>query len=90
MEQAFNEDLRLTVGRSLDELKNHPSVAFIGERKPTETHVLDNGNVLHVYGDYWGQYGIEREECTVFLEFDADTMTVVNASADGPGCYRAY
>jgi hypothetical protein len=90
MQLAFREDLQLTVGRTLDELKHHPSVAFIGSREPTEVRHLENGNVLHVYGNYWGQYGIEREECMVFLEFAPDTMRVVKATAESDGCYRAY
>jgi hypothetical protein len=90
MREAFGESLHSSVGRTLDDLKHHPSRAFIGTREPTEVHHLENGNVLHVYGDYWGQYGIEREECTVVLEFAPDTMRVVKATAEGDGCYRAY
>ncbi len=90
MQQAFREDLQLRVGRSLDELQHHPSLAFIGRREPTEVRHLENGNLLHVYGDYWGHYGIERGMCTVFLEFAPDTMRVVKATAQGDGCYRAY
>ena len=90
MRQAFQESLSATVGRTLGELKQHPSRAFIGQREPTEVRALPNGNNLHVYGDYWGQYGIEREACAVYLEVVPDTTTVVSASAEGNGCYRAY
>lgn len=90
MRQAFQESLDATMGRTLDELKQHPSRAFIGKREPAEVRRLENGNVLHMYSNYWGQYGIEREECAVFLEFTPDTMRVVRATAEGDGCYRAY
>lgn len=90
MQEVFAEDLRLTVGRSLEELQYHETAAFIGKRKPTDRKRMDNGNLLLVYGDYWGQYGIKREACTVFLEFDSVTMRVVKATAEGDGCYSAY
>jgi len=90
MRQAFSESLQSTVGHTLDYLKNHPSRAFIGSRKPTEIKPLENGNTLYVYGNYWAQYKIAREPCVVSLEIEESTMKVVNATANGEGCYRAY
>lgn len=93
MRKAFDESLQATIGRTLNELKNHPSRAFVGKREPTEVRRLVSGNLLHVYHDYWGQYGIKREMCTVFLEFSADTagdLRVVRSTSEGDGCYRAY
>lgn len=90
MQEAFKESLQNTMGRTLESLKHDPGRAFIGNRQPSDVRRLRSGNILQVYRDYWGQIGIDREMCTVFLEFDSNIMTVVKAYAEGPGCYAAY
>lgn len=80
MQDAFKQSLENTVGRTLESLKYEQGRRFIDERDPSEVQYLNNGNILHVYRDYWGysrHLGMDREGCTVFLEFDSDTMTVV-------------
>jgi hypothetical protein len=91
MEAVFAESLQNTVGQSLEDLTADPN-RFIGERRPTEIRELAHGNLVFVYGDYWGQHGMDRRGgvCDVFLEFDPETMRVVGARAEGGGCYRAY
>lgn len=91
MQEAFAESLEKTVGRTIDELTNHPN-RFIGTRTPTEiTHTAD-GLLLYLYADYWGSYGMSRNggACDVYLEIDPDSMKVVSARAVGGGCYRPY
>ncbi|MEE9342487.1 MAG: hypothetical protein V3V12_02495 [Gammaproteobacteria bacterium] len=90
MQEAFKESLQNTMGRTLESLKYHPGLAFIGNREPSEVRRLGNGNILQVYRDYWGQIGIDRGMCRVVLEFDSNIMTVVKVYAEGPGCYAAY
>ena len=90
MQEAFRESFQNTIGLTLESLKYDPGKAFIGNQEPDDVSRLGNGRLLHVYNDYWGGGGIKREMCTVFLEFDSNTMTVVKAHAEGPGCYAAY
>jgi hypothetical protein len=90
MREAFSESLKNTNGQTLNDLKYHPGRAFVGSREPTQVRSLSNGNTLHIYDNYWAQYGIDREPCVVFLEFESKEMRVVNASSEGEGCYAAY
>lgn len=89
MQQAFVESLGKTVGRTHDELTCCPG-RFLYGLEPTETKYKDNGNLLREYIDFWGPHVKRMGTCNIFLEFDSDTMRVVEASAEGPGCYRAY
>lgn len=90
MREAFNESLHNAKGRTLKSLRYDQARAFIGSREPSEVRRLGNGNIVHVYHDFWAQIGVDREECTVFLELDSSSMTVVKAYAEGRGCYAAY
>jgi hypothetical protein len=92
MREAFAESLNKTTGQSLDELTCCPG-RFLYRREPSETKAMANGNMLYVYGDYWGPNVKRIGTCDVFLEFAPDAaggLQVVKATAEGDGCYRAY
>lgn len=90
MRSAFDEQVQETEGRHIDELRYSETQAFIGDRSPEETVILENGNLLHVY-DYWKGTSAKRKgRCEVFLEVDSKTRIVVRAYSEGKGCYTAY
>lgn len=93
MQGVFAEDVRLTVGRTLDELTCCPG-RFLYGRQIAETRQMENGNLLHVYIDYKRyKVGAAYQTCDVYLEFAPDaagTLRVVKAKVEGDGCYRAY
>lgn len=93
MQEVFAEDVRLTVGRTLEEL-TCCSGRFLYGRQPVETKQLEDRHLLHVYAHY-KRYQVEGHyrTCDVALEFAPDaagTLRVVKATAEGDGCYRAY
>lgn len=93
MRAVFAQDLQNAVGESLLNESNPNRVRdLIQERKPTEVKRFQNGNLLHVYKDYWGgaYAGAVTQICDVYIEFESETMRVINAYSNGEGCYRAY
>ena len=64
---------------------------FLSPRGGAEIQKLDNGNVLHLYADYWLHKGMEsRGKCSVFIELNEASNVIVNAWSKGDGCYSAY
>ncbi|MCP4551054.1 MAG: hypothetical protein GY834_03195 [Bacteroidetes bacterium] len=90
MKSTFNQALQKTIGRSLDELKNSPTQAFIGKRNPERISQVSDNRILHIY-DYWkGTKMVRDGNCKVYLYFKISTMVVTKAKSEGKGCYTAY
>lgn len=90
MEEAFSEDLRLTVGQSFDDLSCCKG-RFLYGREPTKIAELEDGNVVRTYAAY-KKYETAKGvvTCDVFLEFEYGTDRVTRATSEGEGCFRAY
>lgn len=90
MRKVFSEDIRMTLGKSLEDLTCCRG-RFLYGREPTEIKTVENGNLLYIYRDYWGPYVKRTGRCDVFMEFTrGEQKTVIKAWSEGSGCYRAY
>lgn len=92
MRERFAQSVQRAESARIDELV-YPQGTFLWKRKPEKIVQLPNGNKIFVYPDYWGlqQGRVQRiGPCAVFLEVDPDTSTVVEARAEGAGCYMPW
>lgn len=86
MQNRFDYSVQSCVGKSYSD----PSTPqrCTGTRRPDEVIELASGNRRFVFHDYWGMYGIRREQCRLSLELDGDKVVAV--SHEGLGCYMPY
>jgi hypothetical protein len=83
--RVFAEDLQLLKGKPF----NTSYVYLVGRlanEKPIETKLLSNGNEIRMY-NIWEN---RKRECTVLIEVDPKTESIVDASSKGPECWRPY
>lgn len=86
MQTRFDYSVQSCLGKSYAD----PSTPqrCTGTRPPDEVITLPSGNRVLVFHDYWGMYGIRREQCELRLELDGDKVMAVRH--EGPGCYMPY
>jgi len=83
---VFTEDLNRIVGQSLNEVEIF-HVGFL--KDPTEIVILPNQNKRYRYDHKHAEIN-GSGECTVFIELDVNSETILNATSGGLGCWRIY